>query len=49
MFGHMKAQPILAIGTSSVESAIPALIALTENARPVRWIESPASILLSID
>jgi len=46
MFGHMKAQPILAVETPSIEPAIAALLAITENAQPVRWIEFPASILL---
>jgi len=46
MFGHMKAQPILAVGMSSVESAVSTLLAPTENAQPTRWIEFPASILL---
>ena len=47
MFGHMKAQPMLAVGTSSIESAIPALLAITD-AQPVRWIEFPAAILLFV-
>ena len=45
MFGHMKAQPILKLENSSPEAAITALVAITENAQPVRWIEFPASIL----
>ena len=48
MFGHMKAHPILAIGTSSIESAISALLVITENAQPVRWVEFPASVLLCV-
>jgi len=48
MFGHMNAQPILAAGTSSIDPAITALLAITENAEPVRWIEFPASVLLFI-
>jgi len=46
MFGYMKAQPILTVASSSIEPAITALLAVTENARPARWIEFPASILL---
>lgn len=46
MFGHMKAQPILAVATASTDPAIAALLAITENAQPVRWIEFPASVLL---
>jgi hypothetical protein len=46
MFGHMNAQPILAKQTSSVNKSIAALLAITENAQPVRWIEFPTSILV---
>ena len=46
MFGHMKAQPLLTLESSSPDPAIAALVAITENAEPVRWIEFPASILL---
>jgi hypothetical protein len=48
MFGHMKAQPILAVPTVSTEPAVAALLAITENAQPVRWIEFPPSILLFV-
>ena len=48
MFGHMKAQPLLTLESSSPDSAIAALVAITENAQPVRWIEFPASILLFV-
>jgi hypothetical protein len=48
MFGHMKAQPILAVPTVSTEPAVAALLAITENAQPVRWIEFPPSILLLV-
>lgn len=48
MFGHMKAQPLLAVATASTTPAIAALLALTENAQPVRWIEFPASVLLFV-
>jgi hypothetical protein len=48
MFGHMKAQPILAAGTSSIDPAIVRLLAITDNAQLVRWIEFPASVLLFI-
>jgi hypothetical protein len=46
MFGHMKAQPILAVETALIDPAIAALLAITENAQPIRWIEFPASVLL---
>ena len=46
MFGHMKAQPILTLESSSSDPAIAALVAITENTQPVRWIEFPASVLL---
>jgi hypothetical protein len=46
MFGQMKAQPILAVETSSIDPAVAALLAIAENAQPVRWIEFPASVLL---
>jgi hypothetical protein len=48
MFGHMKAQPILAVPTVSTEPAVAALLAIAENAQPVRWIEFPTSILLLV-
>jgi len=48
MFGHMKAQPILAIGTSSIDQAIAALLAITDDAHPVRWIEFRSAILLFV-
>lgn len=48
MFGHMKAQPILALDKSSIDPAIVSLLAITENAQPVRWIEFPTSILLFV-
>ena len=48
MFGHMKAQPILAVPTVSTEPAVAALLAITENAQPVRWIEFPTSLLLLV-
>ena len=48
MFGHMKAQPLLAVATTSTDPAIAALLAITENAQPVRWIEFAASILLFV-
>lgn len=48
MFGHMKAQPILAVPAVSIEPAVAALLAITENAQPVRWIEFPTSILLLV-
>lgn len=48
MFGHMKPCPILKVAVSSIDAAIAALLAITENAQPVRWIEFPASILLFV-
>ena len=48
MFGHMKAQPILAVPTVSIEPAVAALLAITEKTQPVRWIEFPTSILLLV-
>jgi hypothetical protein len=48
MFGHVKAQPILAVATTSIDPAVRALLAITENAQPVRWIEFPTSILLFV-
>jgi hypothetical protein len=48
MFGHMKTQPILTVATASTDPAIAALLAITENAQPVRWIEFPTSILLLV-
>jgi hypothetical protein len=46
MFGHMKAQPVLATATCSIDQSIAALLTITENAQPTRWIEFPTSILL---
>ena len=48
MFGHMKTQPILTVATASTDPAIAALLAITEKAQPVRWIEFPTSILLLV-
>lgn len=48
MFGHMRAQPILAVATASTDPAIAALLAITENAQPLRWIEFPTSVLLFV-
>ena len=48
MFGHMRVQPILTLDSSSPDPAIAALVRITENAQPVRWIEFPASILLFV-
>ena len=48
MFGHMRVQPILTLENSSPDPAIAALVTITENAQPVRWIEFPASILLFV-
>ena len=46
MFGHMKALPVLTKETPSIDGAVAALLAVTENAQPERWIEFPASALL---
>ena len=47
MFGHMKAQPIIKVNPSTVTGeAIDALIAATEKAQVVRWIEFPTAVLL---
>lgn len=48
MFGHMKTLPILTVAMASTDPAIAALLAITENAQPVRWIEFPTSILLLV-
>ena len=48
MFGHMKTEPMLSLDNSSPDPAIAALVAITENAQPVRRIEFPASILLFV-
>lgn len=48
MFGHMKAQPIVTLERSLADHAIAALVATTEGAQPVRWIEFPASVLLFV-
>jgi hypothetical protein len=42
----MKAQPILALDKASIDPAIVSLLAITENAQPVRWIEFRTSVLL---
>jgi hypothetical protein len=46
MFGHMQAQPVLTKEASSIDEAIATLLTITENAKPERWIEFPASALL---
>jgi hypothetical protein len=48
MFGHMKTLPILTVAMASTDPAIAALLAITENAQPVRWMEFPTSILLLV-
>src|ERR1700751_4087430 len=48
MFGRMKAKPLLTLESSAPDPAIAALVAITENAQPVGWIEFPASILLCV-
>jgi hypothetical protein len=49
MFGHMKAEPILAVPPGcSLEAAVSSLIEVTEGAQPVRWLEFPAAVLLFV-
>ena len=48
MFGHMKAQAIVRVGTCSTEQAVQILQKQTDNAKPVRWIEFPRAILLLV-
>ena len=49
MFGHMKAEPIIRVTpTSLIGDAVDALIAATEKAQVVRWIEFPVAILLFV-
>lgn len=49
MFGHMKAQTVLAVNNDcSVEQAIRNLVTATEGARPVRWLELPSAVLLCV-
>ena len=47
MFGHMKAQPIISVRPTTVTGeAVDALVAATEKAQVVRWIEFPTAVLL---
>jgi hypothetical protein len=49
MFGHMKAEPILAVPPGcSLKEAVSSLIEVTEGAQPVRWLEFPAAVLLFV-
>ena len=49
MFGHMKTQPIIKVKpTTLIGESVSALIAATENAQVVRWIEFPAAVLLFV-
>ena len=49
MFGHMKAQPIIRVmPTGIIGEAVDSLIAATEKAQVVRWIEFPAALLLFV-
>lgn len=49
MFGHMKTQPIIKVKpTTPIGESVSALIAATENAQVVRWIEFPAAVLLFV-
>jgi hypothetical protein len=49
MFGHMKAEPILAVPPGcSLEAAVSSLIEVTEGAQPVRWLEFPVAVLLFV-
>jgi len=47
MFGHMTAQPIIRVKpTTVIGEAVDALIAATEKAQIVRWMEFPTAVLL---
>ena len=47
MFGHMKAESILTLESGcSLQEAVRQLIAATEGAQAVRWVEFPAAVLL---
>ena len=49
MFGHMTAQPIIRVKpTTLIGEAVYALIAATDKAQVVRWIEFPAAVLLFV-
>lgn len=49
MFGQMKAEPIIRVTPSSaLGEAVTALIAATDSAHAVRWIEFPAAVLLFV-
>jgi len=49
MFGHMKSQPIIRVRpTTVIGEAVDALIAATDRAQVVRWIEFPAALLLFV-
>jgi len=49
MFGHMKAQPIIRVTpTTVIGEAVDALIAATDSAQVVRWIEFPGALLLFV-
>ena len=49
MFGHMKTQPIIKVKpTTPIGESVSALIAATEHAQVVRWIEFPAAVLLFV-
>jgi len=49
MFGHMTAQPIIRVKPATlIGEAVNALIAATDTAQVVRWIEFPAAILLFV-
>lgn len=42
----MQAQPVLTKEAPSIDEAVAALLAITENAQRERWIEFPVSVLL---
>jgi hypothetical protein len=49
MFGHMTTEPLLTVKPGcSVEVAIQSLIAATDGAQPVRWLEFPQAILVCL-
>jgi len=47
MFGRMMIEPVVQLGPGvDLQTAVAALIKVTENVEIVRWIELPASVLL---
>lgn len=49
MFGHMKAESILALETSCpIEEAVRRLIDATDGAQAVRWLEFPSAVMICL-